>query len=204
MTGARAIAVFGSLNMDFVVRVERLPAPGQTLLGGDFRMVPGGKGANQACAAARLSRTATVTTPVRMAGRVGYDLFADQLKASLAAAGVDVSHVHAARSAATGAALIWVDTAGQNSIVVAPGANHAILPADLEGIREVFRGAHCALFQLETPLNAVERALAMAREEGTITILDPALRDTIMHCFSGACSTSLSLADLRKESKGCG
>jgi ribokinase len=82
--------------------------------------------------------------------------------------------VHATRSAATGAALIWVDAAGQNSIVVAPGANHAIAPADLEGIRAVFRGAHCALFQLETPLNAVERALAMAREEGAITILDPA------------------------------
>jgi ribokinase len=165
-----AIAVFGSLNMDFVVRVERLPAPGETLLSSDFRMLPGGKGANQACAAARLARSARV----RMAGCVGYDVFGDQLKAGLAAAGADVSYVHATRSAATGAALIWVDRAGQNSIVVAAGANHAIATASVESYRPVFAGAQCALFQLETPLDVVERALGLAREAGAVTILDPA------------------------------
>lgn len=165
-----AITVFGSLNMDFVARVERLPAPGETLLGHSFRMIPGGKGANQAYAAARLARS----TRVRMAGRVGYDLFGDRLKASLAAAGVDVSYVHATHSAPTGAALIWVDRSGQNSIVVAPGANHAIAAADIEGLKPVFTGSRCALFQLETPLEAVERAMRMAREEGAVTILDPA------------------------------
>src|SRR6266550_4227413 len=97
-----AIVVVGSLNMDFVVSVEHLPAHGETVLGGK-------------------------SVAVRMVGRVGYDVFADQLKASLAAAGVDVNAVHATRSQPTGVALIWVDRKGQNSIVVASGANHALL-----------------------------------------------------------------------------
>ena len=165
-----AIAVFGSLNMDFVVRVDHLPAAGETALGRDFRMIPGGKGANQACAAGRLARHCGV----RMIGRTGYDLFGDQLKASLAAAGVDVSAVTATRSEATGIATISVDSAGQNSIVVASGANDAIRPADVEGCHAAFRGAHFALFQLETPLEAVAAALRLAREKGARTMLDPA------------------------------
>jgi ribokinase len=165
------IVVLGSLNMDFVVDVERLPAPGETVLGGNFQMLPGGKGANQACAAGRL---APASSNVRMMGRVGYDLFADHLKASLSAAGVDVSAVHATRSHPTGVALIWVDRQGQNSIVVASGANLQMLPADVVGMRSGFRGAGWALFQLETPLDTVARALEVAREEGARTILDPA------------------------------
>src|ERR1700675_2137678 len=117
-----AIVVVGSLNMDFVVGVDRLPAPGETVLGRDFQMIPGGKGANQACAAAKLAGD---SMQVRMIGVVGYDTFGDHLKASLSAAGVDVSMIHATRSHATGVALIPVDASGQNSIVVAPGANHA-------------------------------------------------------------------------------
>ncbi len=163
--------MLGSLNMDFAVRVERLPAPGETVLGGAFQMSPGGKGANQACAAGKLAGPGLV---VRMAGRVGYDLFADHLRASLAAAGVDVSFVHGARSEPTGVAFIWVDGEGQNSIVVAPGANHAVRSSDIEGLRGAFRGAVFAVFQLETPLDAVRVALAMARSEGAATILDPA------------------------------
>ncbi len=165
------IVVLGSLNMDFVVRVERLPGTGETVLGHGFQMIPGGKGANQACAAGRLAARGVVT---RMVGRTGYDVFADHLKASLAAAGVDVAYVHAARSQPTGVALIEVDRKGQNTIVVASGANHAITPADIEGWRGAFRGAGIALFQLETPVAAVAAALAMAREEGAMTILDPA------------------------------
>lgn len=167
----RSIVVLGSLNMDFAVRVQRLPAPGETVLGGGFQMSPGGKGANQACAAGKLARPGLV---VRMAGRAGYDLFADHLKASLAAAGVDVSFVHGARSEPTGVAFIWVDSQGQNSIVVAPGANNAVRSSDIEGLRGAFRGAAWALFQLETPLDAVRAALAVARAEGAATILDPA------------------------------
>ncbi len=166
-----AIVVAGSLNMDFVVRVERLPAAGETVLGRDFRMIPGGKGANQAYAAARLG---TPGVAVRMAGRVGYDLFGDHLKASLAAAGVDTSAVFASKSAPTGVALIWVDAQGQNSIVVASGANHAFAAGDVAGLRRTIQGAGFLLTQLETPLDTVSALLALAREEGARTILDPA------------------------------
>jgi ribokinase len=162
------IVVVGSLNMDFVVGVDRLPAPGETVLGRDFQMIPGGKGANQACAAARL---AAGSAHVRMVGRVGYDTFGDHLKASLSAAGVDVSAVHATRSHATGVALIPVDRSGQNSIVVAPGANHALVASETEA---VLRGARLTLFQLESPLDTVMAALKIARQEGARTILDPA------------------------------
>lgn len=166
-----AVSVVGSLNMDFVVTVDHLPAPGETVLGRDFQMIPGGKGANQACAAGRLGAPSIAA---RMIGRVGYDLFADHLKASLAAAGVDVSGVHATRSAPTGVALIWVDRRGQNSIVVASGANLALGANDVEPMRAAFRASGLALFQLETPLPAVHAALSLARGEGALTILDPA------------------------------
>src|SRR6202035_2105071 len=94
-----SIIVVGILNMDFVVSVKRLPSPGETVLGSNFTMVPGGKGANQACASGNASPGSTT---VRMIGRVGKDLFADHLKASLAAAGVDVSGIHAAHAQPTG------------------------------------------------------------------------------------------------------
>jgi ribokinase len=165
-----SIVVVGSLNMDFVVAVERLPAPGQTVLGGNFQMIPGGKGANQACAAGKLARGVAV----RMAGRVGYDVFADHLKASLAAAGVDVSAVAATRSAPTGIAMIWVDRAGQNSIVVASGANDVFPASDVEALSTVFATASYALFQLETPIETVAAALRLARRSEVRTVLDPA------------------------------
>lgn len=166
-----SLVVVGSLNMDFVVTVDQLPAPGQTVLGRNFQMIPGGKGGNQACAAGRLGANSLI---VRMVGRVGYDLFADHLKASLSAAGVDVSAVHATRSQPTGVALISVDPSGQNTIVVASGANHALLASEVEAMRPVFRGARFVLFQLETPLDTVAAALQLARDEGARTILDPA------------------------------
>jgi ribokinase len=166
-----AIIVVGSLNMDFVVSVEHLPAPGETVIGRNFQMIPGGKGANQAVAAAKLGGNSVA---VRMIGRVGYDVFADHLKASLSAAGVDVAAVHATKSQGTGVALIWVDRTGQNSIVVASGANSQLAATDVEAMRPVLRGARLALFQLENPLATVSRALALARHEGLETILDPA------------------------------
>src|SRR5262245_51530638 len=157
--------------MDFVAQVDRLPAPGETALGRAFQMIPGGKGANQACAAGKLGGSSIA---VRMIGRVGYDMFADHLKASLSAAGVDVTFVHSTRAQSTGVALIWVDRQGQNSIVVVSGANGAMAAADVEAMRKTFHGASMALFQLETPLDTVEAALALARQEGAITMLDPA------------------------------
>ena len=165
------ITVLGSLNMDFVVSVDRLPAPGETVSGRDFQMLPGGKGANQACAAGKLGAGAVHT---RMIGRVGYDVFADHLKASLAAAGVDAGDVRATRLQPTGVALIWVDRSGQNSIVVSPGANHTLSPSDVSGMRTTFRGSRFAMFQLESPLDTVSAALRQARTEGAETILDPA------------------------------
>jgi ribokinase len=167
----RHIVVLGSLNMDFVARTPRLPAPGETVLGDAFQMLPGGKGANQANAAARLAQSPGA---VKMAGRVGYDAFADHLRASLSASGVDTAFVHATRSAPTGIAMIWLDAAGQNSILVAPGANLLVDPASVEALRPLYRSAACALFQLETPLESVARAMRIAREEGATTILDPA------------------------------
>ena len=165
------VVVVGSLNMDFVVRTSHLPTPGETVLGHSFQMIPGGKGANQAVAAAKLG-AASVTA--KMIGRVGLDPFADHLKASLSSAGVDVSAVHASRSQPTGAALIAVDAAGHNQIVVASGANIDLVPRDVESMRRVFRGCRIALFQLEIPLATVAAALRLAREEGLRTILDPA------------------------------
>lgn len=164
------IIVTGSLNMDFVVQVQRLPAPGETAHGHNFQTIPGGKGANQACAAGRLGKT----TKTQMLGRVGFDAFGDQLKASLAAAGVDVSTVSGTQSTSTGAALIWVEASGQNSIVIDAGANGALTPADVASANAVWRDAAVALFQLETPLETVEAAMRAARSAGAVTILDPA------------------------------
>lgn len=166
-----AITIIGSLNMDFVVRVKELPGPGQTVLGRDFMMTPGGKGANQACAAGRLGAGRVM---VRMAGRVGYDLFADHLRASLSAAGVDVASVSGSKAQPTGVALIWVDDAGENSIVVASGANLELHASDIESLRGALAGARFALFQLETPLETVRAAMALAHDEGAQAILDPA------------------------------
>jgi ribokinase len=173
-----SIVVVGSLNMDFVVSTDRLPVPGETVLGSNFQMIPGGKGANQACAAGRAG-SGKVT--VRMIGRVGYDVFADHLKASLSAADVDVTWVHASRSQPTGVALIWVESSGQNSIVVASGANHELHAADVEAMRSPMRGARLALFQLETPLPTVAAAMKLARQEGLSTILDPAPAQPLAH-----------------------
>src|SRR5580700_3956524 len=117
---SNSIVVIGSLNMDFVIAVDRLPLPGETILGRNFRVIPGGKGANQAYAAAKLAGSGTV---VRMLGRVGADSFGRALKANLSTIGVDISAVLETDSEATGVACIHVDNEGQNSITVAPGAN---------------------------------------------------------------------------------
>jgi ribokinase len=166
-----AVVVVGSLNMDFVVRTKRLPSAGETVLGEGFQMIPGGKGANQAVAAGKLG---VASVRVKMIGRVGMDLFGDHLKASLSGAGVDVTAVSASRALPTGVALISVDAAGQNQIVVASGANMDLPAGETEAMRRVFKGGSVALFQLETPLDTVAAALKLAREEGLRTILDPA------------------------------
>lgn len=180
--------------MDFVVQVDRLPAPGETTFGSNFVTIPGGKGANQANAAGKLAAADTV----RMIGCTGQDAFAAQLKDSLIASGVDVSGVRQAPGVATGVALIWVESSGQNSIVVASGANNEVTPGMIGELGETYRDAACALFQLETPLEAVEAALRAARAAGAMTILDPAPARQLP-------STLLRLVDLMtpNETEAC-
>ena len=162
------VTVVGSLNMDLVARAPRIPQPGETIIGGDFHTVPGGKGANQAVAAARLE------AQVSMVGRVGRDAFANPLLDNLAAAGVDHAFVISDPEAATGVALIVVDDTGQNSIVVASGANMRLSPADVDGAEAAIAGADALLLQLESPLETVTRAAEVARAHGVRVILNPA------------------------------
>jgi len=162
------IVVVGSLNMDLVVRVPRHPKLGETLLGGSFGTFPGGKGANQAVAAARLGGT------VRMVGRVGADAFGDTLIQALVHDGVDTTNIVRDQQAPTGVALITVDTAGQNTIVVAAGANARLSPEDIDMASSVFVGAAVVLLQLEIPLLSVAWAVELAQRSGAQIILNPA------------------------------
>jgi ribokinase len=162
-----SIVVVGSLNMDFVAHVQRLPLPGETLLGSGFRTIPGGKGANQACAAGRLGGR------VRMVGRVGDDVVGEQLRASLRSSGVDVTAVHRTDATPSGVALIVVDARGEKQIVVAAGANGCLTPLDVEAALADAEGGYL-LLQLETPLDTVAAAAAIGRRRGLAVILDPA------------------------------
>jgi ribokinase len=162
------IIVVGSINMDLVIRSPRIPAPGETIIGGDFRHIPGGKGANQAVAAARLG------AQVSMVGRVGWDAFAQSLLDNLAEAGVDHTHVVRDVGTATGVALITVDDAGENTIVLASGANMRLSPADVEAAESAIAAARVLLLQLESPLQAVTRAAEVASAHGVKVILNPA------------------------------
>ena len=163
-----AIVVVGSLNADLVVRTPRFPAPGETTTGTDFAVYPGGKGANQAVAAARLGAC------VVMVGRVGRDDHGRLLRRSLTAAGVDAEPVTDDEDAATGVAVITIDASGQNQIVLAPGANARLRPEDVEGRRSVIEGAAVVLLQFEVPLETVEAAARIAHGAGVAVVLDPA------------------------------
>lgn len=161
------IVVFGSINMDLVARTPRLPAPGETLTGHTFFTAPGGKGANQAVACARLG------APTRMVGRVGDDLFGEQLRASLRAAGVLDDDV-LTTPGPSGVALIAVDDAAENTIVIVPGANGAVGSDDMPRLEQALNGARVLLLQLETPLATVVAAARAARARGITVLLDPA------------------------------
>jgi ribokinase len=164
----RSIVVVGSLNMDLVIRVPRHPLPGETIIGGEFGTFPGGKGSNQAVAAARLGAMVT------MAGRVGQDAFGAALVESLAQDGVDTSQVRSDSHAATGVALITLDAAGENTIVVASGANARVAPEDVTACEAAIKEARVVLLQLEIPLPAVQRAIDLARKHGAQVVLNPA------------------------------
>jgi ribokinase len=161
------IIVIGSVNMDLIALSDRLPIAGETITGTRFLTEPGGKGANQAYAAAKLGGE------VAFFGRIGSDEFGASMRANLEAVGCDVSGLQTA-AGASGIAVILVSNAGQNSIVVVPGANRLYLPSDVLADARGFAGAGFALLQLEIPIDSVIAAAREARRQGTRVILDPA------------------------------
>lgn len=162
------IVVVGSINMDLVVQAPRHPQPGETILGTAFHTFPGGKGANQAVAAARLGGD------VFMVGRVGADAFGDSLLKTLQADGVNTQYVLPTQNVPTGVALITVSDTGQNNIVVVPGANAYLTAADLLAAETLFKGAGAVVCQLEIPLEVVRVAARLARLHHARFILNPA------------------------------
>ena len=162
------IAVVGSSNTDMVVRVPHMPVPGETVLGGEFVMASGGKGANQAVAAARLGAEVTLVA------RVGADVFGERALAGFQQEGIITRHVTVDREAASGVALIFVDSAGENSIGVAPGANACLSPDDVQEARGAIEEGDVLLLQLEVPVETVLAAAKVAHQAGVRVILNPA------------------------------
>lgn len=161
------VVVVGSLNMDLVVVAPRIPVAGETITGNKFFTVPGGKGANQAYTAAKLGGDTA------MLGRVGDDDFGQTMRANLASAGCDIAGVRTVPGP-SGVASIFVAESGANCIVVVPGANHKLAPADISAEGDLFDGCRVVLLQLETPLETVTAAAILAKRNGARVILDPA------------------------------
>ena len=176
------ITVVGSLNLDLFINVARLPSPGETVVGKNFRRSPGGKGANQASAIARLGY------PAAMIGAVGRDAFGEELIETLRNQCVGVDAIARRDGIASGTALIVLDAAGQNQIVIAAGANGTLAAADIAGCAPLLRRSRAVIAQLESPLAAVEAALRAAREAGAVSVLNPAP-------FVPGCEALLPLCD---------
>jgi ribokinase len=162
------IVVVGSSNMDLVVKSPRIPAKGETILGGDFIMTPGGKGANQAVAAAKLG------AEVYFVAKLGDDIFGRQSLSNFQKVGIHTDYVEQTKEAPSGVALITVDDAGDNVIVVAPGANLKLSPEDVVKAQSAVISSGAVVAQLEVPLETVEFAAGLANEAGVPFILDPA------------------------------
>lgn len=167
MSGYKPVVVVGSINTDLVAVTMRMPAVGETVIGTDFQIHPGGKGANQAVAIARLGY------PVQLIGRLGSDSFGAQLRMQLANVGVETAGV-ATTEGASGIAIIVVLCTGENSIVVMPGANGRVTPQDLEANIGTIQQAGIVLAQLEIPLETVEYLATICERERVPLILDPA------------------------------
>jgi ribokinase len=168
MVSGADVVVVGGVNRDYLVKGERLPAPGETLQGDSFQEAAGGKGANQAVAVVRLGGRAALI------GRIGADHRGAATLAQLAAEGVDVTQVRREADAPTGVALIFTDRSGEKEILVAPGANLRVTEADVDAAREPIQSARVLLTQLEVPVAAVLHALRLAKAAGRRTVLDPA------------------------------
>jgi ribokinase len=162
------VVVIGSINMDLVCRVQRMAAPGETIVGSEFGTYPGGKGANQAVAAAKLG------AEVHLIGRVGDDDFGARLLNGLQQHKVHTEAVTVTEGTSSGCAMILVDKKGENSIVVAPGANAKLSPAELDASQALIARASVVVLQLEIPLATVQHAIKLCRQLGVFTILDPA------------------------------
>lgn len=169
----KSIVVIGSSNTDMIVQAARIPRPGETVLGGAFSTAPGGKGANQAVAAARAGGD------VVFVARVGEDMFGERAVEGFRADGLDVSRITVDLDAPSGVALIMVDDAGENSIAVAPGANGRLSPDDIEAASDAITGASLVLMQLEIPIGTVRAAAETARAAGVPVILNPAPAQTL-------------------------
>lgn len=162
------IMVVGSSNTDMVVKTEHLPSPGETVIGGEFVTVPGGKGANQAVAAARLGAEAVFVA------RLGCDVFGDSSLRNFEREGLVTDYVVRDPERPSGVALILVDSAAENIIAVAPGANGALSPEDVDRAAGVLSECDALVVQLEVPLPAVVHAVRLAHEQGVRVILNPA------------------------------
>ena len=162
------ILVIGSLNIDMVMKVDHMPTAGETILCDGMKLVAGGKGANQACAAGRLG------TDVTMLGAIGNDSHGEMQRDSLQRSGVDVSGLITKESVSTGTAFITVNKEGNNSIVVVQGANAQFTPEDIEAHRDLLEECEIVILQLEIPMDTVLYAVKLARTLGKTVILDPA------------------------------
>ena len=162
------IIVVGSSNTDMIIKVPHLPAPGETVLGDEFQMIHGGKGANQAIAAARAGGQ------VIFLSCLGNDTFGKNALEKLKNEGIDTSHIKISDEGPSGVAMINVASSGENSISVAPGANSLLLPEDIERAGSIFENADIVLLQLEIPMETVTRTIRLAREYNLRVILNPA------------------------------
>ncbi|MBT2695960.1 ribokinase [Bacillus sp. ISL-40] len=163
----RKITVIGSINMDLVTSTNRVPILGETLMGESFHTIPGGKGANQAVAAARLGADVT------MIGCVGQDLFGQDLLKHLKEQGVNVDNVEPVTDTSTGIAAITISN-GENQIIVIPGANYHVTPALVASFEDVIAKSDILLLQLEIPLESVEKAVELAHKHRVKVVLNPA------------------------------
>ena len=176
---SKKILVIGSLNMDLVVVASRHPQVGETILGRSFNTYPGGKGANQAIAAARLGAS------VQMIGCVGEDTFGQALQENLSKNGVGCTLLKITKNSKSGIALITVDQTGKNSIIVVPGANHNLLPDDLEALEKDIAAAGMVILQMEIPLDTVWKSIRMARMHDVPVLLNPAPANSIPDEYLG-------------------
>ncbi|HAC65968.1 MAG TPA: ribokinase [Cyanothece sp. UBA12306] len=163
-----SIIVFGSINMDLVAQTSRLPKAGETVLGNNFFTVPGGKGANQAVAAAKLG------VKTYLIGRVGGDIFGEELLENLRLLEVNIDGVLIDSNINSGTAIITVEEEGENSIIVIPGANGNLDDSDVQRLEPILANATALLLQLEVPLSPIQTVANLAKKAGITVILDPA------------------------------